>query len=122
MSEKAFPHDGRDVDELQVVDRQPIKRKPWYKLGGKDESFVSVDAGYARTVSPASTSDTKLDSLEDLGHNVWETEDSKEIYKPIEGYEGAHRFDPSLKWTPAEEKALVRTVSLNAYCFIHGLC
>lgn len=36
----------------------------------------------------------------------------KEIYKPIEGYEGAHRFDSSMKWSVDEEKRLVRTVSI----------
>ena len=118
MSKEEYPADVQDVDGLQIVDRNPIKRNPWWKLGGKDESFVSIDAGYARTVSPASISDTKLDTLEELGHNVWETEDGKEIYKPIEGYEGAHRFDPSMKWSPEEEKRLIRTVGLR-YPLLH---
>jgi hypothetical protein len=113
MSKEDYTADVKHASGLHIVDRDPIKRKPWWKVGGKDESFVSVDAGYARTVSPASSSETKLDSLEELGNNVWETEDAKEIYKPIEGYEGAHRFDPSFKWSPEEEKRLVRTVGLS---------
>lgn len=32
-------------------------------------------------------------------------------YKPIEKYEGAHRYDPLFQWTEAEEKRLVRRVS-----------
>lgn len=32
-------------------------------------------------------------------------------YKPIENYEGAHRYDPHYQWTEGEEKRLVRRVS-----------
>jgi hypothetical protein len=111
MSKNEYPTTKKEAGSLHIIDRDPIKRRPWWKVGGKDESFVSVDAGYARTVSPASSSETKLGTVEELGHNVWETEGAKEIYKPIEGYEGAHRFDPSFVWTAEEEKKLVRTVS-----------
>lgn len=38
-------------------------------------------------------------------------EDSLNNYKPIEGYEGLHRFDPDFEWEPAEEKRLVRKVN-----------
>jgi hypothetical protein len=112
MSKEAFPN-TINVDEtgLQNVDNQPIKRKPWWKLGGKDYSFVSVNAGYARTDISTSSSETKLDNVENLGQHVYETDDVKDIYKPIEGYEGSHRFDPSFTWSPEEEKSLVRTVS-----------
>lgn len=101
------------VDEkgLHLVSPKPIKRDPWWKLGGKDVSFVSVDAGYVRSDNSASSSKTKLGSVESLGHHVFETAESKEIYKPIEGYEGSHRFDPTFEWTAEEEKTLVRTVS-----------
>jgi hypothetical protein len=115
MSNEKYPANASDVDEtgLQNVDPQPLKRKPWWKLGGKDSSFVSVNAGYARSAISTSSSETKLDTSENLGNHVWETEDAKEVYKPIAGYEGSHRFDPSFQWEPAEEKALVKTVSLD---------
>ena len=32
------------------------------------------------------------------------------FYRPIEGYEGMHRYDPREEWTPQEEKKLVRKV------------
>jgi hypothetical protein len=35
-----------------------------------------------------------------------------EFYKPIESYEGAHRYDPSYTWEPSEEKRIVRKVSV----------
>lgn len=102
----------KDIEQRKSEDADviPTKTKPWWKFGGKDYSFVSVNAGYATT---ASSSETNLYSGDKLGRHVYETEDAKEIYKPIEGYEGAHRFDPSLEWSPAEEKRLVKIVSLD---------
>jgi hypothetical protein len=123
MSKETYPANINDVDEsaLQSVDPQPTKSKPWWKLGGKDNSFVSVNAGYTKTAISTSSSDTKLDAVENLGHHVYETEDAKEIYKPIAGYEGSHRFDPAFQWDPAEERKLVRTVRLGFSYFTYVL-
>jgi hypothetical protein len=33
-----------------------------------------------------------------------------EFYRPIDSYEGRHRYDPSFEWTAKEEKKLVRKV------------
>lgn len=33
-------------------------------------------------------------------------------WKPLDSYEGAHRFDPDFEWDAAEEKKLVRKVEL----------
>jgi hypothetical protein len=121
MSKEEYPIHASALNEsgLHEVDAQPLKRRPWWKLGGKDYSFVSINTGYAKSAISTSSSDTKLDSLENLGRNVYETEDTKEIYKPIEGYEGAHRFDPSFQWDPEEERKLVRTVSRPFPCVHH---
>lgn len=35
------------------------------------------------------------------------------FYKPVDGYEGAHRFDPKFQWTAAEEGKVVRKVCIN---------
>lgn len=32
------------------------------------------------------------------------------FYKPVESYEGRHRFDPHFQWEPAAEKKVVRKV------------
>jgi len=31
-------------------------------------------------------------------------------YKPIEKYEGLHRYDPDFTWEPSEEKKIVRKI------------
>ena len=86
-----------------------IKRRevrPWWypRLGGKDISFISVNEGYE------SLSSSKEDLVQNV-HNVWTAPEAQEVYKPVEGYEGSHRFDPNAEWTPQEEKKLRRMVS-----------
>jgi len=117
MSKNSYPADVKYVDDggLQSTLPNPVNTKPWWKIGGKDYSFVSVDAGYPKTVDSASSSDTALNVS--LDHNVYETDGVKDVYKPIEGYEGTHRFDPSFQWDPQEEKRLVRTVSVFSFHF-----
>jgi hypothetical protein len=104
----------KDIDESGLRSVGPIKRRPWWKFGGADYSFVTVNDGYPASTGSSAGYDSKNDSTDSLNshHNVYNNAESKEIYKPIEGYEGAHRFDPSFKWDPAEEKKLVKTVSL----------
>jgi hypothetical protein len=76
------------------VSRHITPKRPWWKIGGKDISFAPVDPDSVTTSS------------------VFSDPDAAVIYKPIEKYEGSHRFDPSATWTPQEEQALVRTVKL----------
>jgi hypothetical protein len=37
-----------------------------------------------------------------------------EYYRPIDSYEGLHRYDPGFKWEPEEEKKVIWKV--NAHC------
>ena len=36
------------------------------------------------------------------------------FYKPIERYEGHHRYDPDFVWEPEEERKVVRKVRLRS--------
>jgi hypothetical protein len=105
---------GLSVSKIHDAEVTNYQTKPWWKLGGKDYSFVSVDAGYPKASTSASSSDTAISANEKLQHNVWETDEVKEVYKPIEGYEGAHRFDPNLTWTPEEESRLLTQVTTSS--------
>ncbi|KAI1628021.1 phthalate transporter [Exophiala viscosa] len=82
--------------------RQP---KKWWQFGGRDVSYVSVDDGIVDQKS------SETSSLSDTGknvNNVFVSPEALEIYKPVEGFEGTHRFNPTATWTPQEEKTLVR--------------
>lgn len=39
-------------------------------------------------------------------------------YEPPQEYEGRHRFDVNARWTPAEEKALLRKVDFRVCLFV----
>jgi len=57
---------------IKADERQGVTRVPWWKFGGKDYSFVSVDAGYPVS-SSASSSDTDLPVSAEVS-NVWQTD------------------------------------------------
>jgi hypothetical protein len=42
--------------------------------------------------------------------SAFDTESFESYYKPIESYEGYHRWDPKFQWEAKEEKKLVRKV------------
>ena len=49
-------------------------------------------------------------SSKSSGRRAWDQVDDPRFYKPIDTYEGIHRWDPEVEWTPEEEKKLVRKV------------
>lgn len=42
-----------------------------------------------------------------------------DTYRPIDSYEGLHRYDPSFRWTEDEEKKLVRKVCSCPICCLN---
>ena len=42
---------------------------------------------------------------------TFETSGLEPYYKPIDKYEGRHRYDPDFEWEPEEEKRVVQKVS-----------
>lgn len=89
------------------------RRRPqkWWQLGGKDISHVSIDEGYE--TSAYSTSSSSLEDASGKNEGVFVAPEALEVYKPVEGFEGTHRFDPSAKWSEDEEKRLVQKVSFE---------
>ena len=82
----------------------PRQRK-WYQLSGKDvPSHVPIDN------ETSSETSSLQDNIVDNHNNIFEAAEAQDIYKMVDGFEGAHRFDPTAKWTAEEEKKLVRRV------------
>lgn len=54
-------------------------------------------------------SETVLEQKQSQGETVAEGGDTQ-WYKPIDTYEGRHRWDPNAEWTEAEERRIVRKV------------
>jgi hypothetical protein len=45
-----------------------------------------------------------------VGGITFDTSGLETYYRPVEGYEGAHRYDPEYQWHPADERNVVRKV------------
>lgn len=91
-------------DELQNNTR--LRKNKWWQFSGKDRSFVPTK-GKGSNSSITSSQDDVYSLNEGT---VYSDARAAEIYKPIEKYEGRHRFDIRATWSDEEEKKLVRRV------------
>lgn len=113
--EAALAYAG-DSAHNSLTDEGPRYRaNPWWRFGGEDRSFVPVNVP-SNVKSNVKSSWSSLDEDEHANENtvygsVFSDSRAQEFYKPIEKYEGRHRFDMHATWTEQEEKALVRRVS-----------
>ncbi|TKA32868.1 hypothetical protein B0A50_01094 [Salinomyces thailandicus] len=71
------------------------------------ESSGSPDAD-SKAYPEARITETKLNRKE--GRVTFDRESLEDFYKPIDSYEGRHRYDPNFEWEPKEEKRLVRKI------------
>lgn len=94
---------------------RPYRRQKWYSLRGKDVSYVSVDDGYDTSSETSSLNEGVVNAH----HNVFEAPEAQEIYKFVDGFEGAHRFQPDATWSAEEEKKLIRRVSRRFWSLTH---
>lgn len=108
------PNLPSEVDRSEIDTRRVAKPQKWWKIGGQDVSHVSVDID-TKSESETSSIDQSGSHLVRNVNNVFEAAEATEIYKPIKGFEGTHRFDPNATWTNEEEAALVRRVCSSRY-------
>lgn len=78
-----------------------FRADPWWKFGGRDRIFIPT------------REETSKREPED--ESVFSNVKARDIYKPIEKYEGRHRFDVNATWSDNEEKKLVRRVRMPVY-------
>ena len=82
-------------------------------------SDKSVEAGFVHYNPEEKTFEQDIKNAEkkvftkaSAGNTFGDTDSLEEFYKPIDTFEGLHRYDPSFSWDPKDEKKLVRRVSL----------
>ena len=105
---EAFPNSDRSNSPDH---ERGVRREKWWQFSKKDFSHVPIDIGSGSKGSSSS-------DLSDIGvvknvNNVYEAAEATELYKPVEGYEGSHRFDPNATWSKQEEQKLVRRVDTS---------
>lgn len=64
--------------------------------------------------SSTDISDRQLEqSSSAKGKSTFDASVGHHLYRPIDSYEGIHRWDPEFEWLENEEKRVVRKVSLS---------
>lgn len=86
------------------------RHNPWWKFGGNDQSFIPSQQHKSEPSLASSQEDDELNYDNNIHGSVFSDSRAKEFYKPIEKYEGRHRFDMHATWSDDEEKKLVRKV------------
>ena len=89
----------------------PLKANSWWKFGGRDRIFVPSRLQGSKSTFKDFQGDRTIDDDHNADGNVFSDPRAVDIYKPIEKYEGRHRFDLHATWSDEEEKRLVRRVS-----------
>ncbi|PNS15680.1 hypothetical protein CAC42_4132 [Sphaceloma murrayae] len=101
-----------DLDAVEglLIKDSPSESTPF--LGGPQspryDSDASVDArGDEHKLHSLAKGESPLPNRTGGAFAVGSLE---EYHKPVAGYEGLHRYDPSYQWEPVEEKRLVRKI------------
>ncbi|KAJ5618292.1 hypothetical protein N7528_006935 [Penicillium herquei] len=51
------------------------------------------------------------------GEGTFEVKEGHQFYRPIDSYEGIHRWDPNFEWTKEEEQKIVRKIDTRVLTF-----
>lgn len=102
--DNVLAYNGRGSQDDSSVNHHisVFRADPWWKFGGRDRIFIPIQE---------ETSKTKDDGIA-VDESVFSNAKARDIYKPIEKYEGRHRFDVNATWSDDEEKKLVRRVRM----------
>lgn len=92
------------------------RANPWWRFGGEDRSFVPVNVLSTAKSTRSSSDEDEHANENTIYGSVFSDSRAQEFYKPIEKYEGRHRFDMHATWTEEEENKLVRRVGA---CILH---
>lgn len=83
-----------------------------------DGRYVSSGSDNSEPEYAATTTGIGGETLEALRNRVsggdatFEQTEDPRYYKPIDSYEGIHRWDPEFEWEEWEEKKIVRKVNI----------
>ncbi|KAB8258388.1 major facilitator superfamily domain-containing protein [Aspergillus pseudonomiae] len=78
----------------------------------KDDS-KQVSAGSSSETLPVAAPKR----VKDISEGAFDTSEDPRYYKPIDDYEGIHRWDPDFEWGEQEEKKLIRKIDLRVCTF-----
>lgn len=83
----------------------------------EDPKSVPISTGEIpdRGVSDTDDSDRENLSQTRLKESTFNSTEDPRFYRPIDSYEGLHRWDPYFDWTEDEERKIVRKVGSQGF-------
>ncbi|KXG45692.1 Major facilitator superfamily domain, general substrate transporter [Penicillium griseofulvum] len=81
---------------------------------------MSIDEIKTAQISASSTDGSDEEWQKSEHHKsegAFEAREGHHFYRPIDSYEGLHRWDPNFQWTEAEEKKIVRKIDARVCTF-----
>jgi hypothetical protein len=83
-------------------------------VSSKASSRLNLSPTASQTVNGPTVGRSRKLFARHNNRTTFETESLESYYKPIDKYEGRHRYDPEFEWTAAEEKRVVRKASTSS--------
>jgi hypothetical protein len=73
--------------------------------------MAKLETTVSRSPDSSQTDVSDLVSVEGKRGTTWAANGLKtDSYRPVDTYEGIHRYDPDFQWEPEEERRIVRKV------------
>lgn len=80
--------------------------------GDEKTAKSSISEKDSQGISSQDESDKELQKTQYAGEGgTFDAGEGHQFYRPIDSYEGLHRWDPDFQWTEDEEKKIVRKVN-----------
>ncbi|KAL9074122.1 MAG: hypothetical protein Q9161_002532 [Pseudevernia consocians] len=98
-----------------------LRANSWWKFGGRDRTFVPSRLHGSKSSFKDFQGDRTVGDDHNADGSAFSDPGAVEIYKPIEKYEGRHRFDLHATWSGDEEMRLVRRICLWACIILSAL-
>ncbi|KAI9735125.1 MAG: hypothetical protein M1834_001713 [Cirrosporium novae-zelandiae] len=93
----------RSISSSENGERRSLENKSNNLSSGE---LDKPSKGWLGTVHDASSDE----DIQDIDKGTFDTAGLTQHYRPIETYEGIHRYDPEFQWTAKDEKKLVRKI------------
>jgi hypothetical protein len=90
----------------------PRSKAGYFELNAHEENNPRCSLNSNSPILPVSER-ADFDEEAPLKSTTFHTDGLETFYKPIEGYEGAHRYDPEYKWSAEDEGRIVHKVCIS---------
>ena len=108
----AVSREKRSQGSFTPPEQEPsLRANSLWNFGGRDRTFVPSRLQGSQSSFKEFQGDRTVDDDHNADGSVFSDPRFVEMFKPIEKYEGRHRFDLHATWSDKEEKRLVRRVS-----------